>query len=111
MITIITPTWNREVLVQTTIQSIQQQTYQDWELIIVDDGSTDNTQQVLQPYLADKRIRYIKNTIPDRLIASIPVPCKPGAISSPSSIAMTKPTPTGCKPYMNISKRIQAFFA
>jgi glycosyltransferase involved in cell wall biosynthesis len=60
MFTIITPTYNREDLVQITIRSILAQTFQDWELIIVDDGSTDNTEKVLQPYLSDKRIRYIK---------------------------------------------------
>jgi glycosyltransferase involved in cell wall biosynthesis len=60
MITIITPTYNREILVQNTIQSILNQTYREWELIIVDDGSTDNTEQVIQSYLSDNRIRYIK---------------------------------------------------
>lgn len=60
MITIITPTYNRAVLVQTTIQSILNQTYKDWELIIVDDGSTDNTEQAIQHFLGDRRIKYIK---------------------------------------------------
>ena len=60
MISIITPTYNREVLVQTTIKSIQDQTFTDWELIIVDDGSTDNTEQILKPYLQDSRINYVK---------------------------------------------------
>ncbi len=59
MISIITPTYNRADLVQTTIKSIQAQTFTDWELILVDDGSTDNTRQAVQPYLTDKRIRYI----------------------------------------------------
>jgi glycosyltransferase involved in cell wall biosynthesis len=60
MITIITPTYNREVLLQNTIRSIIGQTYQHWELIIVDDGSTDGTEQAVKPFLADNRIRYIK---------------------------------------------------
>jgi glycosyltransferase involved in cell wall biosynthesis len=61
MISIITPTYNREDLVQVTIKSIQAQTFTDWELIIVDDGSTDNTENILKPYLAaDKRIKYVK---------------------------------------------------
>lgn len=60
MISIITPTYNREVLVQETIKSILGQTYNDWELILVDDGSTDNTEQAIQKYLSDDRIRYIK---------------------------------------------------
>lgn len=57
---IITPTYNREDLVQTTIKSILAQTFTDWELFIVDDGSTDNTEQVIQQYLKDNRIKYIK---------------------------------------------------
>jgi glycosyltransferase involved in cell wall biosynthesis len=58
--TIITPTYNREDLVQVTINSVINQSFTDWELIIVDDGSTDNTEKVLQKYLTDGRIRYIK---------------------------------------------------
>lgn len=60
MISVITPTFNREVLLQRTIQTVIDQTYQDWELIIVDDGSTDNTEQSIQKYLTDPRIRYFK---------------------------------------------------
>ena len=60
MISIVTPTYNREVLIQNTINSILNQTFKDWELIVVDDGSTDNTEQVMQEYLKDPRIRYIK---------------------------------------------------
>ena len=66
MISIITPTYNRAVLVQTTIKSIQAQTFTDWELIIVDDGSTDNTEEAIQPFLQDPRISYVKKAIPDR---------------------------------------------
>lgn len=62
MISIITPTYNRAILVQQTIRSIQAQTYTDWELILVDDGSTDNTDEALRPFLADKRIRYFKKS-------------------------------------------------
>jgi glycosyltransferase involved in cell wall biosynthesis len=60
MFTIITPTYNREQLVQATIKSILEQIHKDWELIIVDDGSTDNTEQAVQQYLTDPRIKYIK---------------------------------------------------
>lgn len=59
-ISIITPTYNREILVQNTIDSIRRQTYTDWELVVVDDGSTDNTEQVMQKYSSDPRIRYVK---------------------------------------------------
>lgn len=59
-ISIIMPTYNRERLVLRSIQSILDQTYTNWELIIVDDGSTDSTQQVVQS-VNDQRISYIKN--------------------------------------------------
>lgn len=58
--TIITPTYNRQDLVQDTIRSIIAQSFPDWELIIVDDGSTDNTEEVLKPYLSDPRISYVR---------------------------------------------------
>lgn len=60
MISIIIPTHNRAHLISRAIQSIIEQTYTNWELIIVDDGSTDNTEEVLQPFLKDPRIDYLK---------------------------------------------------
>lgn len=60
MISIITPTYNRSALVLDTVRSIQQQTFENWELLVVDDGSTDDTASVIQPFLADSRIRYYR---------------------------------------------------
>ncbi len=60
MISIITPTYNRQEKLQRTIKSILAQTSDDWELFVVDDGSTDETEQVVQQYLTDSRIKYIK---------------------------------------------------
>jgi glycosyltransferase involved in cell wall biosynthesis len=56
--TIITPTYNRAHFLASTIQSVLGQQFQDWEYIIVDDGSTDDTKEVLKSY-PDPRIRYV----------------------------------------------------
>ncbi|MFN5032412.1 MAG: glycosyltransferase [Flavobacteriia bacterium] len=60
---IILPTYNRAHRINRAIESILEQRYSAWELIIVDDASTDNTEELIQPYLSDSRIRYIKNEI------------------------------------------------
>ncbi len=59
LISIIMPSHNASKYIAETIDSVLAQTCTNWELLICDDGSTDNTQEVLQPYLADPRIRYI----------------------------------------------------
>lgn len=56
---IITPTYNRAHTLERAIKSILNQTHQDYEMIIVDDGSIDNTFDIIQKYLHDIRIRYI----------------------------------------------------
>lgn len=62
LVSIITPTWNCAQFICETIRSIQAQTYQNWEMIISDDCSTDNTKKVIEPYLEeDSRIKYICN--------------------------------------------------
>lgn len=59
LVSIITPTWACAPFICETIRSIQAQTYQNWELLIQDDCSTDNTLEVVKPYMEmDSRIKY-----------------------------------------------------
>jgi glycosyltransferase involved in cell wall biosynthesis len=57
-VSVITPTYNRADMLGQAIQSVLDQDFTDWELIIVDDGSRDNTREVVAGF-ADPRIRYI----------------------------------------------------
>jgi glycosyltransferase involved in cell wall biosynthesis len=67
---IIIPTYNRAHLIEDTIASVQSQTFTDWECIVVDDGSTDNTKQVIQEIIAkDERIRYVFQENAERSVA------------------------------------------
>jgi glycosyltransferase involved in cell wall biosynthesis len=59
MVSVVIPTYNRAHLVSRAIQSVLDQTYRDFELIIVDDGSTDNTEEVVRAF-HDARIIYLK---------------------------------------------------
>lgn len=61
LVSIIMPSYNTEKYISESIASVQKQSYADWELIIVDDCSTDNTDEIVKPFLSDKRIKYIKN--------------------------------------------------
>ncbi|URM37335.1 glycosyltransferase family 2 protein [Flavobacterium anhuiense] len=61
VISIIIPTYNRAHLIYETLDSIVSQTYEDWECIIVDDGSTDNTAEVVSKYIGrDNRFQYYR---------------------------------------------------
>lgn len=55
---IIMPTYNDEKYIATSIKSVMQQTYKNWRLIIVDDGSSDSTAKIISS-IEDKRIKYI----------------------------------------------------
>ncbi|MGB7844942.1 MAG: glycosyltransferase family A protein, partial [Candidatus Acidiferrum sp.] len=57
LVSIITPTYNHEKFIGPCIESVLNQTYPNWEQLIIDDGSTDRTAQVIGGY-ADPRIRY-----------------------------------------------------
>ena len=58
LFSIVIPTKNRASLLRSAIRSVQQQTFSHWELIIVDNGSTDGTAAVVKPLLSD-RIKYL----------------------------------------------------
>ena len=59
LVSIITPTYNCGKFIGETIESVQKQTYTNWEMVIVDDCSTDDTKDVVERYLQqDKRIKY-----------------------------------------------------
>lgn len=61
LVSIIMPSYNTADYIGESIKSVQAQVYSNWELIIVDDCSTDNTDDVVKSFLADSRIRYLKN--------------------------------------------------
>lgn len=61
LVSIITPSYNTASFIAETIKSVQNQTYSYWEMIIVDDCSIDDTDEVVKPFLFDKRISYYKN--------------------------------------------------
>jgi glycosyltransferase involved in cell wall biosynthesis len=59
LVSIIIPTYNRAPLISETLDCLLDQTYQNWECIIVDDGSTDNTKDIIEGYvIQDSRIQY-----------------------------------------------------
>ena len=60
-VTIITPTWNDEKYIKKTIESVRNQTYQDWEMIIVDDCSTDRTVKIVEAISQkDPRVKLVR---------------------------------------------------
>ena len=59
---IIIPTYNRAIFLPKTIQCVINQTFTNWELIIVDDASKDNSYEIIQSF-KDERIKYLRNEI------------------------------------------------
>lgn len=61
LVSIITPVYNAEIFLSETIKSIQNQTYENWELLLVDDCSKDNSAKIIKEFqISDDRIKYIK---------------------------------------------------
>ena len=61
LVSIIMPSYNTAKYIEESIKSVLAQTYTNWELLIVDDCSTDNTDEIVQPFLSDERVKYLKN--------------------------------------------------
>lgn len=61
LVSIIMPSFNTGKYITETIESVLVQSYKNWELIIVDDCSSDNTDEIISTYLSDDRIHYLKN--------------------------------------------------
>lgn len=59
MVSIVLPTYNRAYILGDAIKSVLMQTYPYFELLIIDDGSTDGTEELVMRY-QDERIRYYK---------------------------------------------------
>ena len=54
-------TFNQVTFIAQAIESVLKQSFTDWEIIIIDDASTDNTVEILKPYLSNPKIKYFKN--------------------------------------------------
>jgi hypothetical protein len=62
LVSVVTPVYNRARFIGLAIESVQQQTLTDWEYVIVDNGSTDGTQDVVKSYASkDARVRLVQN--------------------------------------------------
>ena len=70
-ISVIMPSFNQAAFISRAVESLKKQTIQDWELLIINDGSTDNTAEITGNYLDDKRIRYFDNKENSGLGASL----------------------------------------
>jgi glycosyltransferase involved in cell wall biosynthesis len=70
LVSVIIPTKDRAASVLEAVRSVQAQTYTNWQLIVVDDGSTDGTEDALAPLLEDQRIEYLRRERPGGVAAA-----------------------------------------
>lgn len=70
LVSIIMPSYNTGSFIADSINSVLSQSYKNWELIIVDDCSSDDTEQIVSSYLDDNRIVFLKNEINSGAAAS-----------------------------------------
>src|SRR5688572_838857 len=68
-VAVVVPAYNQGRYIASTIHAVQQQTFSDWELFIIDDGSTDATSQIVREFQGDKRIHYIVQGNQERAVA------------------------------------------
>ena len=60
LVSVIMPAYNTEKFIGESIQSVVDQTYANWELLVVDDGSTDKTADIIRAFAArDSRVKYL----------------------------------------------------
>lgn len=59
LVSVVVPTYNYARYIEETLNSLRQQSLTDWECIVVDDGSTDDTAAIVARFAGDKRIRYV----------------------------------------------------
>jgi glycosyltransferase involved in cell wall biosynthesis len=60
-VSVVVPCYNRAGLIGEAVETVQRQSLQEWELIVVDDGSIDHLEDALRPYQDDRRIRYLRH--------------------------------------------------
>jgi glycosyltransferase involved in cell wall biosynthesis len=58
-VSVIIPAYNRADYIRETVESVLSQTYSDYEVIVINDGSTDQTEEALRPWIEDGSIRYV----------------------------------------------------
>src|SRR5690606_24370948 len=62
LVSVITPVFNSERFLKETIESVLSQTYENWEMILIDDGSADDSVHIVQSYVErDTRFKLIRN--------------------------------------------------
>ncbi len=71
LISIVIPAYNAEKYIEECLNSILNQTFQEWECIIINDGSTDNTPAIIENFVAKDK-RFMCYTIPNSGSAKVP---------------------------------------
>lgn len=72
LVSIVLPTRNRAEMLRESVESVRNQSHQNWELIIVDDASTDETAQIVDGIVsADDRVKYVRNPVNEKVAVSL----------------------------------------